>query len=249
MSQDVFSTVSDAGHGARDCGAAYGNLNERDLVLVVAKAYKDTIMSEFDCTSVLTRKDNVTEYPLDKRIRDAENIKADLYLAWHLNSSVKSGADRGEVIKSLDGRGDALAQFLADKASKELNQPYKIITRESTKYPNQDYFGVNRLKSGVGLIIELAFINTPADIKDYDSDEELKAVGVRYARWVAEFYKLKPKKVAVSDSPVELAIKKLNSPKVGVISSPDYWVKVVKGTQPLELDAVKQLILNMANKF
>jgi N-acetylmuramoyl-L-alanine amidase len=79
--------VIDPGHGGHDAGTSGPDgLHEKDVVLDVAKRLGDLIQERLGSEVVYTRTDD-TFIPLSRRTDIANELKADLFLSIHVNSS------------------------------------------------------------------------------------------------------------------------------------------------------------------
>jgi len=79
--------VIDPGHGGKDIGThGPSGLNEKDVVLDVARRLGDLIEDRLGSEVIYTRADD-TFIPLEARTRIANDRKADLFLSIHANSS------------------------------------------------------------------------------------------------------------------------------------------------------------------
>lgn len=86
----VGRIVLDAGHGGHDTGTAGpGGLLEKDLVLDVCQRLGKLIETRLGAEVVHTRSDD-TFVPLERRTELANELKADLFLSVHANSSPAS---------------------------------------------------------------------------------------------------------------------------------------------------------------
>ncbi len=84
--------VIDAGHGGHDTGTIGPNgLEEKDLVLEVARRLGKMLESRLGAEVVYTRKDD-TFIPLETRTAIANQARADLFVSIHANSSRDPGA-------------------------------------------------------------------------------------------------------------------------------------------------------------
>ena len=77
----------DAGHGGTDYGAIRGDINEKDIVLDVAKMVQKEL-KKLGHTVIMTREDD-TFISLQDRVELSEKEKANIYVSIHVNSSVK----------------------------------------------------------------------------------------------------------------------------------------------------------------
>ncbi|MDA2933283.1 N-acetylmuramoyl-L-alanine amidase [Acidobacteria bacterium AH-259-D05] len=83
----VGRVVIDPGHGGRDTGTiGPSGLKEKDLVLAVSLRLKDLLEEQLGTDVVLTRTSDVF-VPLEERTAIANQIRADLFVSVHANSS------------------------------------------------------------------------------------------------------------------------------------------------------------------
>ena len=88
----IGKIVIDAGHGGHDTGTIGPNgLQEKDLVLDVAKRLGRLLETRLGADVVYTRRDD-TFIPLETRTAIANRERADLFISIHANSSRDEGA-------------------------------------------------------------------------------------------------------------------------------------------------------------
>lgn len=88
----IGKIVIDAGHGGHDTGTIGPNgLEEKDLVLDVAKRLGRLLQTRMGAEVIYTRKDD-TFIPLETRTAIANRAQADLFISIHANSSHDSDA-------------------------------------------------------------------------------------------------------------------------------------------------------------
>lgn len=81
----VRRIVIDPGHGGKDPGAMAFGLNEKDLVLKMAKKLAAKLKQELGCEVILTRNEDVF-ISLEERTAIANTKGADLFISLHLNA-------------------------------------------------------------------------------------------------------------------------------------------------------------------
>lgn len=88
----IKTIVLDPGHGGKDSGATYYGIQEKDVVLDVAKTLYAMIKKEYrDMDVYLTRNRDVF-IPLEARTAFANRKKADLFLSVHINAAPNKSA-------------------------------------------------------------------------------------------------------------------------------------------------------------
>lgn len=82
----VKTIVIDPGHGGKDPGCYINNaIQEKDIVLKLAKKLKGIIEERLGCDVFLTRNEDIF-LPLDERTAFANVKKADVFISLHVNS-------------------------------------------------------------------------------------------------------------------------------------------------------------------
>jgi N-acetylmuramoyl-L-alanine amidase len=91
------SVTIDPGHGGKDCGAiGPGGLQEKEVVLQIAKLLRDRLKRKYGIDVFLTREDD-TFLELDQRAAIANNNKSDIFLSIHTNSGKRKLVQGFEV--------------------------------------------------------------------------------------------------------------------------------------------------------
>lgn len=107
--------VVDAGHGGIDPGTHGANgIQEKDIVLAVAKDLRDTLEATGHYTVHLTR-DTDTFIPLRGRVEIARAAKADLFVSLHIDSHERSDIRGASVYTLSEDASDREAARLAEK--------------------------------------------------------------------------------------------------------------------------------------
>lgn len=159
----VIITV-DAGHGGRDPGTSYGNIEEKDVNLEISKKLEEELTkngaivymvrdSDIDLSSIYdSRKKRGDLY---RRIKYIEKNQSDLYLSIHLNWYKNSSYRGAEVLYSnINENNRILASSLQEQFNKEIGTNRKIKTTDLYLYRNTKTSGV---------LIECGFISNYQD--------------------------------------------------------------------------------------
>ncbi len=114
--------VIDPGHGGHDSGTTGPDgLREKDVVLDVAKRLGSLIQDRLGSEVVFTRTDD-TFIPLSRRTAIANEIKADLFLSIHVNSSpVRAVTGVETYYLSLTGSKSSLETATRENAGSDKN--------------------------------------------------------------------------------------------------------------------------------
>lgn len=84
--QNTYHIVIDPGHGGNDLGATRDSFVESKIVLQIAQKIKTILDKQKDMTTTLTRADG-SGLSLKKRVLLAHELKADLFVSLHANTS------------------------------------------------------------------------------------------------------------------------------------------------------------------
>lgn len=111
---EIFTVILDPGHGGMDPGAIRSRVEEKDVVLAVAREAARMFDALPGYRAVLTR-DRDYFLSLGRRVEIAQEKKGDLFLSLHCNTHPKSTVAGMEVyFLSLEGASDREARELAD---------------------------------------------------------------------------------------------------------------------------------------
>lgn len=171
-----------AGHGGNDPGAvAAGKFVESAMALVVATACCVDLKT-YSWINVRQARASDINQSITTKVNMANNMDADLALDIHFNAG---GGDGAEVWASIaGGTGDKLAKNIL-KRFEEIGQNSRGV-KKSTNASGSDYFGFIRMTKMPGVIVECGFIDNRTDRKLFDTDAELKKMGVAIAKGIVD---------------------------------------------------------------
>lgn len=148
--------VIDPGHGGKDPGATGGGVQEKAVVLNVAKKIRAYLEARA-CTVMLTRETDVF-VELSDRARMANAAKADLYVSIHCNSVEGNASVTGMEIYHYTHASDASKR--AASAIYDRLLPASALRGRGVKADN---FAVLRETKMPAVLIELGFISNSGD--------------------------------------------------------------------------------------
>ena len=171
-----------AGHGGNDPGAvAAGKFVESAMALVVAIACSAELR-KYSWVYVRQARTADINQSITAKVNMANSMDADLALDIHFNAG---GGDGAEVWASIaGGTGEELAKNIL-KRLEEIGQNSRGV-KKSTNASGADYFGFIRMTKMPGVIVECGFIDNPKDRELFDTDAELKKMGVAIAKGVVD---------------------------------------------------------------
>lgn len=166
------------GHGGNDPGAVANGFKEAVINLVIAKEVR-RILERHNVEVKMSREKEEND-DLNEEIRECNAYKPDLAADIHTNAG---GGDGFEVFHSIGGgTGKVLATHINNevKAVGQNSRGVKTKTNSSGK----DYFGFIRSTTCPAVIVEGFFIDNKTDLKDFDTDSELKVLALAYAKGI-----------------------------------------------------------------
>lgn len=182
MAEEKAKVLVAAGHGGNDPGAvAAGKFVESAMALVVATACCQELKKYSWITVRAARASDINQ-SITTKVNIANSMGADLALDIHFNAG---GGDGAEVWASIvGGTGDKLAENIL-KRFEEIGQNSRGV-KKSTNASEADYFGFIRMTKMPGVIVECGFIDNPKDRELFDTDAELKKMGVAIAKGIVD---------------------------------------------------------------
>jgi len=168
-----------AGHGGSDPGAVSGGLREKDLNLAVSNA-ATAILRGWGYT-VLNNRTTDVDRSITRDANLANENRADALVEIHLNSNQGTPGTGTEAFVSVrdTGRARALGNAILNRIEALGFRNRGVKTQLNAQ--GQDAFGILRQTNMPAVLMELAFINNPADMARFDVNAMARAVaeGVR----------------------------------------------------------------------
>lgn len=207
--------VLDPGHDSTHAGARGNGCKEEEIVLKIAQYCRAELQKYSGVTVYMTRESNVCPYGGTStdcnagRVDFAAAKKANVYVSFHLNSSVSTSPHgvgvyypNGSYRPDLGEEGKGLAwqiyQNLSALGLATWADGILIHNSENnTLYPDgslADYLAVIRRSKLAGfpaVLIEHAFLSNAGDVSGFlNTEEKLKNLGVADAKGIAAYYGL-----------------------------------------------------------
>lgn len=186
--------VLDPGHDSKHAGAQKNGVKEEVVSLKIAQYCKEELEKYSGVTVYLTREDAACPFPdskdniddISKRTDWAKTKGADVFISFHINSSTSSSANGAEVYYP---KGDKDAEKLAEQILDGLED---LGLHNRGDKADTDYAVIRHsVRNGFpGFIIEHAFVTNSSDVKWFQSEANLKKLGVADATGIAEHYGL-----------------------------------------------------------
>jgi len=161
-----------AGHGGLDPGAIGSGYMEKDLTLAVSKALTKLLRQKG--YMVINNRTKDTDRSIEADADLANSSHVDAVIELHLNSSRVQSAQTAEppsgaeAYVSINDKGTArkIGNAILEKISAlgYKNRGVKTLTDAA----RQDVLGILRLINAPTVLVEMAFINNHADMKQFD---------------------------------------------------------------------------------
>lgn len=126
LPDDVYDIVIDAGHGGRDTGAIYQDIQEKDYTLKISLALRDKLES-LGYKVYMTRVDDskyIGAYGDDGRAVAPYKTHAKLFLSVHLNFTEKENKNGGIEVYTANHMNLDMAKDFADSVVKTVGVNY-----------------------------------------------------------------------------------------------------------------------------
>lgn len=181
--------VVDAGHGGNDIGTYTEDMKfyEKDINLSITLYLKELLDKDNNIKVYYTRLSDEKVY-LNPRLDIANDLKADLFVSIHCNSSDYKNARGSEVLystksqKGLKLKSKELAEICLD----ELINVIKIPDRGVVK--SNDIYIVGNARVPVALI-EVGFMSNSKDMKFLQKEQNRKNIAAGIYNGITKAYK------------------------------------------------------------
>ncbi|WP_312323644.1 N-acetylmuramoyl-L-alanine amidase [Soonwooa sp.] len=163
--------IIDAGHGGTDNGATHNDLQEKDIVLNIAKKIKE--LNKDENIEILLTRDGDSYPSLADRSGYANKVKPDLLISLHMNKALKNTDKKGAEIYYQDNENSKnIASQLATSFDNCLTKHLNLhILRESTS---------------PALLLELGFISNEDDRNYYSSEKGQTETAEKILKFVSQ---------------------------------------------------------------
>ncbi|SFS50510.1 N-acetylmuramoyl-L-alanine amidase [Sulfitobacter marinus] len=109
--EDQFLVILDPGHGGVDPGAENSGILEKDLMLTMAHALRDTLKR--DGIDVVMTRDSDMFVALETRVAIAHQAQGDMFISLHADSLQQGGAKGATVYTLSEEASDTATEHLA----------------------------------------------------------------------------------------------------------------------------------------
>lgn len=233
--------VIDPGHGGSDPGAVGPTGLKESIVAWNIACIVADLLERYGITVIFTRNGE-ERVSINKRIEIANYSKTDYFVSIHINSATNPLATGTETFAYAKGvEGDRLAHSI----QRNLVQAIGLADR-GVKYNSLQ---VVRDTTMPACLVEVAFINNPAEEKLLKDVEFLERAALGIARGILEHLEIDyiPKEDKPMSWEEKQGLEHLESlVKKGIIDSPDYWKDKILDNMPVW--AILSLVDRIINK-
>lgn len=203
---DELVVVIDPGHGGENEGTQGGDVKEKEMTLVTAKAMYRAL-SEYDDVTVYLTRSSDEELSLAERAAFAESVDADFLFSIHYNASENHTMFGSEVWISCQAPYNAYGYQFAYNHLQNIQEELDGLLIRGVKSrvndEGEDYYGIIRESAYLGipaLIIEHCYVDEERDASYVDSEEDWELFGEIDALSVAQYFGLKSTSLGVDYS-------------------------------------------------
>ncbi len=187
----------DPGHGGKDPGAVANGLQEKDVVLVIAKKTADYLNRHYEnVQATLTRSADVF-HELSVRAKIANQDKADYFVSIHLNSFKVSSNGFETFCQPGAGKETSAFQQAVHNQIFSFLKPYGIKDRGI----KQKNLAVLRETNMPAVLTENLFVSNPHEAALLKKPEFLDGLAKAHAEGIAKGASLKKKTLPASVQP------------------------------------------------
>ena len=194
-----YIAVLDAGHDEDHPGTRYDGLEEENITYSIVEYCKEYLEDDYGIKVYLARPEEdcpvgggAEIYCLEYRPKVAKKKKADVFVSFHINSSVNTVPNGIEVWTATMYANTEVGTKSRDLAQKCLSQLLKLgFANRGLKTANHV---VTKRANEYGIpacLIEHGFVRNPSDRRWMSSDSKIKKLAKADATAIAQFLKAK----------------------------------------------------------
>ncbi|UOY92069.1 N-acetylmuramoyl-L-alanine amidase [Ectobacillus sp. JY-23] len=176
----------DAGHGGQDSGATGNGLQEKEIVVEIARQLNKILVLEYGVDTGMTRQDD-TFVSLSERANRANTWGADAFISIHCNSGGGRGFESYRYTGASDSRTTSLQNTVHDAVMAFYRQ-HSVVDR-GKKIAN---YAVLRETNMIALLTENLFVDN-IEILKFEDINFLIGVARAHAEGIAAYFGLQKK--------------------------------------------------------
>lgn len=177
----AYRIAIDPGHGGKDPGAVGHGLQEKDVVLTIAKEAARCLKNAGQ-TVIMTRD---TDRFIDLT---AERTPAcDVSVSIHINSGGGQGLETWVSLYNRPAESNKLGQAIQEQILSRVPFRSRGIKSRKNSAGNADYLYMLRRAKGVPVLVECGFIDSAVDAQILSSQENLGRIAAGIAAGVLQY--------------------------------------------------------------
>lgn len=166
--------VIDAGHGGNDHGAVYGNFNEKDITLSIAREIQKLNGNQDQYEVVLIRSEDT--YPsLSERTSQINKLNPEMVISLHVNTSLQ---------QETSMRGTEVYVQNSEDSKKLAGKIYKKF--KVRKIEERNNLHMLRETKAPAVLVELGFLNNSSDRAYITSENGQKEIAQKFVDIINE---------------------------------------------------------------
>lgn len=166
--------VIDAGHGGNDHGAVYGNFNEKDITLSIAREIQKLNGKQDQYEVVLIRNEDT--YPsLSERTSQINKLNPEMVISLHVNTSLQ---------QETSMRGTEVYVQNSEDSKKLAGKIYKKF--KVRKIEERNNLHMLRETKAPAVLVELGFLNNSSDRAYITSENGQKEIAQKFVDIINE---------------------------------------------------------------
>ncbi|RXM52792.1 MULTISPECIES: N-acetylmuramoyl-L-alanine amidase [unclassified Chryseobacterium] len=166
--------VIDAGHGGNDHGAVYGNFNEKDITLSIAREIQKLNENQDQYEVVLIRSEDT--YPsLSERTSQINKLNPEMVISLHVNTSLQ---------QETSMRGTEVYVQNSEDSKKLAGKIYKKF--KVRKIEERNNLHMLRETKAPAVLVELGFLNNSSDRAYITSENGQKEIAQKFVDIINE---------------------------------------------------------------
>lgn len=175
----------DPGHGGKDPGAVANGLQEKDIVLSLAKRIREILANEYENVAVKMSRTDDSFPSLNARTSNANSWGADFFLSLHINAGGGTGFESYIYVKTSGKTADAQTA-IHDAIMKEIGG--RGVQDRGRKQKNYHVLRETKMSS---ILTENLFIDSNGDADKLKNADFLERVARGHTNGLEKAFDLK----------------------------------------------------------
>ena len=183
----IFKLFIDPGHGGKDPGAVANGLQEKDIVLKLAKRIREILANEYENVAVKMSRSDDSFPSLNARTSQANSWGADFFLSLHINAGGGIGFESYIYVKTSGKTADAQTA-IHNEIMKQIGG--QGVQDRGRKQKNYHVLRETRMSS---ILTENLFIDSNSDADKLKNADFLERIARGHTNGLEKAFNLKRK--------------------------------------------------------